>query len=159
MEKAYQRIDSSLPFQMLNHFHLHLSPFIIFSQVACFYMKYDRLHPILQIVCAALYIVLITLECVRPYLGYYGNLSEKIPPLSGYCAVTALFNIPINVFFLFNPDVIQLPLEKIVFSFTLTFYVLELIISARLIYRLSQKQIRIIKEQIDNEPQIRKKSK
>ncbi|CAD5231010.1 unnamed protein product [Bursaphelenchus xylophilus] len=144
---------------MLNHFHLHLSPFIIFSQIACFYMKYDHLHVILQIVCAAFYIVLIILECVRPYLGYYGNLSEKIPPLSGYCAVTSLFNIPINVFFLFYPDVRPLPLEKMIFSFTLTFYIFELIISAHLIYRLSRKQIRLIKEQMDSEPKIRKKSK
>lgn len=40
--------------------------------------QYDYLHPIYQVVLMAVQLVSVLVELVRPYLGYYGNLAEKV---------------------------------------------------------------------------------
>lgn len=40
--------------------------------------QYNYLHPVYQVVVMTVQLVSVLVELVRPYLGYYGNLSEKV---------------------------------------------------------------------------------
>jgi hypothetical protein len=42
------------------------------------FVQYNYLHTIYQVVLMAIQLVSVLVELIRPYLGYYGNLAEKV---------------------------------------------------------------------------------
>ncbi|XP_070992271.1 transmembrane protein 17A isoform X2 [Oncorhynchus clarkii lewisi] len=75
-------------------------------------------------------VVLLTIcEITRLYLGYIGNLKEKVPELAGFWLISFLFQLPILLFFLTDEDIIILPLERAVHSIYLLFILSELLAS------------------------------
>uniref|UniRef100_A0A8C1R0U3 Zgc:112294 n=1 Tax=Cyprinus carpio TaxID=7962 RepID=A0A8C1R0U3_CYPCA len=75
-------------------------------------------------------LVLISIfEVLRVYLGYVGNLKEKVPELAGFWLISFLFQLPIILFFITDEDTIILPLERAVHSLYLTFLLGELLAS------------------------------
>ncbi|KAI6215801.1 hypothetical protein M3Y94_00427700 [Aphelenchoides besseyi] len=156
MDSRAQPILSSLPLQMCLHFHLYLLPFILVSQISCFALKYDYLHPINQVVLIAFHLIFVSVELCRPYLGYYGNLCEKIPALSGFCTLSLILQLPITLFFCFNEGIYPLPLERFVYIIQIVFLVLEICISGVVIRRLANYQIAVFKARLDEEPEVRR---
>uniref|UniRef100_A0A452V5P5 Transmembrane protein 17 n=1 Tax=Ursus maritimus TaxID=29073 RepID=A0A452V5P5_URSMA len=80
-------------------------------------------------------IILITLiEAIRLYLGYMGNLQEKVPELAGFWLLSLLLQLPLILFLLFNEGLTNLPLEKaihIIFTLFLTFQVVSAFVTLR----------------------------
>ncbi|XP_047602473.1 transmembrane protein 17 isoform X2 [Lutra lutra] len=80
-------------------------------------------------------IILITLiEAIRLYLGYMGNLQEKVPELAGFWLLSLLLQLPLILFLLFNEGLTNLPLEKaihIIFTLFLTFQVVSAFLTLR----------------------------
>jgi hypothetical protein len=90
--KRNLEILSDLTLQLSLHYNLHLAPFLIICQISCLYLKvmwnhpdkttskfqYDTLHPTYRVILLAIHLILIVVQIVRPMLGYYGNLSEKV---------------------------------------------------------------------------------
>ncbi|GAB5569652.1 transmembrane protein 17 [Prionailurus iriomotensis] len=80
-------------------------------------------------------IIIITLiEAIRLYLGYMGNLQEKVPELAGFWLLSLLLQLPLILFLLFNEGLTNLPLEKaihIIFTLFLTFQVVSAFVTLR----------------------------
>ena len=60
------------------------------------------LSQIYKFVLVVVYIVMACIETTRLYLGYSGNLQEKVPELAGFWLVTLLMQLPLTCFLLFN---------------------------------------------------------
>ncbi|XP_072106347.1 transmembrane protein 17-like isoform X1 [Mobula birostris] len=72
---------------------------------------YEYLSTYYQITLIALILVMTLVEVVRLYLGYVGNLQEKVPQLAGSWLLTLLLQLPMLLFQLLTPHLWVLPAE------------------------------------------------
>ena len=130
-KRARIEIDysSSLPLQMLLYFNVCFFP--------CWLFSLTFVLPILALATANYHVILMVfafifkavIECVRLYLGYAGNLAERMPELTAFCLLTIIFQIPLSIFLLIYQLIatieVQLALIFAVEILYLTFLVLE----------------------------------
>lgn len=115
----------------------------------------------------AVQLVSVLVEIVRPYLGYYGNLAEKIPALSGFWIISLILQMPITLFLCFNQDIYPLPLERFVYLIHFVLLTMEVgyfqlnqyqkiqvLISGLVIRRLANYQMALFKKRLEQEPNI-----
>jgi hypothetical protein len=152
-----REIKSSLPLQIALHYHIHLDPFVYITLIGCLIIKYETLHPTYRVILVAIYIISIFIEFVRPYLGYYGNLGEKIPALSGFWITTLILQIPISLFLCINPEIYPLPLERFLLIFHLLFLIVEAVFSFQLVRTLAEYEIERFKHNIAEDDDQQKK--
>lgn len=76
--------------------------------------KFDSLDTLYKILIITIYVCVIIVEIIRIYIGYVGNLSEKVPELAGFWLLTLLLQSPFVLFLLFNEATIITPLERAV---------------------------------------------
>ncbi|XP_027029356.1 transmembrane protein 17B isoform X2 [Tachysurus fulvidraco] len=57
-------------------------------------------------------VVMLQLKAIRLYLGYAGNLQEKVPELAGFWLLSLLLQFPLILFQLFNEAILIQPLER-----------------------------------------------
>ncbi|XP_041058971.1 transmembrane protein 17-like [Carcharodon carcharias] len=118
---------SSLPLQMALYFNVVFFPFWWASEVAVIQLKYSMLPGYYQWLLLAAVIILTLIECVRLFLGYMGNLQEKLPELAGFWLLSFTIQLPIILFLLTDESIIILPLEQAVHILYFTFLVFELV--------------------------------
>jgi transmembrane protein 17 len=122
--------SSSLPLQMLLYFNVCFFP--------CWLFSLTFVLPVLSLITGQNYHVILMvfafifkaiIECVRLYLGYAGNLAERMPELTAFCLLTIIFQIPLSIFLLVYPLIatigIQLSLVFAVEIIYLTFLLIE----------------------------------
>ena len=105
-------IASNLPLQMLLHFNVHFGLFwaLIILANMLFRESYLSTNPSYLVLCPLILSVWCMVEPVRLYLGYVGNLQEKVPQLTGFWLLTLIPQIPLAFFFIiakpinFSPD-------------------------------------------------------
>ncbi|NWW81354.1 TMM17 protein, partial [Climacteris rufus] len=117
-------ILSSLPLQMSLYFNVYFFPFWWLLTVAILYMKYPLLSDYYKFILVTITILVSLTELIRLYLGYVGNLLEKVPELAGFWLLTLLPQLPVILFLLFNEALQIHPLERavhIVFAAFLSF--------------------------------------
>ncbi|KAI1723916.1 putative membrane protein domain-containing protein [Ditylenchus destructor] len=148
MGAAKRETLSSIGLQMALHYHLYLAPFTILCQILCFVLKYEYLHPTYRVILLAIHLIFIVVEIVRPCLGYYGNLGEKIPSLTGYWITSIILQIPICIFLTANPDIWPLPLERFAYIVNLLFLIVEVITVTRLLKLLAKTKTKKFKESL-----------
>ncbi|KAE9553607.1 hypothetical protein FO519_003202 [Halicephalobus sp. NKZ332] len=136
---------------MALHFHIHIDPIVYIAIIGCLIIKYDKLHPTYQVILVAMYLISILIELVRPYLGYYGNLGEKIPALSGFWITTLILQIPICCFLILNPEIYPLPFERCLLTIHLVFLLVEAWTSFFLVRSLADYQVQKFKATISEE--------
>ena len=73
-------------------------------------IKYHLLNYLYKFVLVTILVAVIIIELVRLYLGYLGNLTEKVPELAGFWLLTILLQLPLQGFLLLNTDLILVPL-------------------------------------------------
>ena len=73
-------------------------------------VKFHLLNYLYKFVLVTILVAVIIIEVVRLYLGYLGNLTEKVPELAGFWLLTILLQLPLQGFLLFNTDLILVPL-------------------------------------------------
>ncbi|XP_010209892.1 PREDICTED: transmembrane protein 17 [Tinamus guttatus] len=120
-------IISSLPLQMSLYFNVYYFPLWWISTVIILYVKYPVLSDYYKFIVVTVIILASLIEVVRLYLGYMGNLQEKVPELAGFWLLSLLLQLPIILFLLFNEGLKIQPLERSVntiFAFFLTFQVI-----------------------------------
>ena len=130
-KRARIEIDysSSLPLQMLLYFNVCFFP--------CWLFSLAFVLPVLTLATANYHVILMVfafifkavIECVRLYLGYAGNLAERMPELTAFCLLTIIFQIPLSIFLLIYQLIatieVQMSLIFAVEILYLTFLVLE----------------------------------
>ncbi|XP_053794206.1 transmembrane protein 17 isoform X1 [Vidua chalybeata] len=128
--RADCEILSSLPLQMSLYFNVYFFPFWWLITVAILYLKVRRKYPALsdyyKFILVTIMILVSLTELIRLYLGYVGNLLEKVPELAGFWLLTLLPQLPIILFLLFNEGLKIHSLERavhIIFAAFLSFQV------------------------------------
>ncbi|NXU77860.1 TMM17 protein, partial [Oreotrochilus melanogaster] len=122
-DRADNEIASSLPLQMSLYFNVYFFPFWWLSTVAMLYLKYPVLSDYYKFILVTIMILTSLIEVIRLYLGYMGNLQEKVPELAGFWLLSLLLQLPIINFLLFNEGLKIQPLERavhVIFALFLT---------------------------------------
>ncbi|CAF0753832.1 unnamed protein product [Rotaria sordida] len=121
--------SSSLPLQMLLYFNVCFFPCWLFSLtfvLPVLALTEANNHTILMVFA---FIFKAIIEFVRLYLGYTGNLAERMPELTAFCLLTIIFQIPLSIFLLIYQLLasieIQMALIFAVEIIYITFIVLE----------------------------------
>ena len=96
--------SSSLPLQMLLYFNVCFFPCWLFSLTFILPVlaatPNNTQHLILLVFT---FVFKAVIELVRLYLGYAGNLAERMPELTAFCLLTIIFQIPLSIFILIYP--------------------------------------------------------
>ncbi|NWS58165.1 TMM17 protein, partial [Chunga burmeisteri] len=139
--RADNEIVSSLPLQMSLYFNVYFFPFWWLSTVVMLHLKYLVLSDYYKFILVTIMILASLIEVIRLYLGYMGNLQEKVPELAGFWLLSLLLQLPIILFLLFNESLKTQPLERavhIIFALFLTFQVIAAFVTLkRMVNRLA----------------------
>ncbi|XP_035214527.1 transmembrane protein 17B-like isoform X2 [Stegodyphus dumicola] len=119
---------SSLPLQMCLYFNASYSPLWIGIRMGCLIYKFSELSQLYKILLTAVLVVMIVVEMTRLYLGYAGNLTEKVPELAGFWMLTLFLQFPLHCLCTFSKDFLILPWEIVTDMIMMVFLVLEIII-------------------------------
>ncbi|NXY25638.1 TMM17 protein, partial [Atrichornis clamosus] len=127
-------ILSSLALQMSLYFNIYFFPFWWLITINILYVKYSTLSDYYKFILVTIMILVSLTEVIRLYLGWLGNLQEKVPELAGFWLLTLLLQLPIILFLLFNEGLKIHSLERavhIVFACFLAFQVLDAFFTLR----------------------------
>ncbi|XP_014164431.2 transmembrane protein 17 [Geospiza fortis] len=116
------------------YFNVYFFPFWWLITVAILYMKYPALSDYYKFILVTVMILVSLTELIRLYLGYVGNLLEKVPELAGFWLLTLLPQLPIILFLLFNEGLKIHSLERavhIIFAAFLSFQVVAAFFALR----------------------------
>ncbi|ELT93574.1 hypothetical protein CAPTEDRAFT_162118 [Capitella teleta] len=113
---------------MLLYFNAFYFPFWIIAIIVMLEAKYSSLSTLYQIILVAIFVVMTIIEGIRVYLGYLGNLMEKVPELAGFWLLTLLLQLPLTLFLLLNEATMITPFERAMHIVLTCFVVLEVII-------------------------------
>lgn len=109
--KLGNQLVSSLSLQVLLYLNVFYFPCWLGVILTVASVKYHLLNYLYKFVLITILVAVIIIEVVRLYLGYLGNLTEKVPELAGFWLLTILLQLPLQGFLLFNTDLILVPLE------------------------------------------------
>ena len=90
-------------------------------------IKYHLLNYLYKFVLVTILVAVIIIELVRLYLGYLGNLTEKVPELAGFWLLTILLQLPLQGFLLLNTDLILVPIDTAAGSVMMALILSELV--------------------------------
>ena len=105
-------IVSDLPLQMCLFFNVCYFPCWLMVEVTATVDKYLYLNYLYKFILVTVLAAIVFIEVPRLYLGYLGNLTEKVPELAGFWLLTVLLQLPLQGFLLLNSDLILLPVER-----------------------------------------------
>uniref|UniRef100_A0A3B3SSQ8 Transmembrane protein 17 n=1 Tax=Paramormyrops kingsleyae TaxID=1676925 RepID=A0A3B3SSQ8_9TELE len=105
-------VISCLPLQMSLYFNAYYFPLWWVSEVVVLHLKYPALPDYYKFILITVLILMTLIEAIRLYLGYAGNLQEKVPELAGFWLLTLLLQFPLTLFQLFNEAILIQPLER-----------------------------------------------
>ncbi|MCJ8747067.1 hypothetical protein PDJAM_G00149360 [Pangasius djambal] len=123
------KVSSHLPLQMLLYFNMFFFPFWWLSEIVMLDLKFTLLPGYYQCLMVVGMVIISVLEVLRVYLGYVGNLKEKVPELAAFWLISLAFQLPILLFFLTDEGLLILPLERVVHSLYLAFLLGEVLSS------------------------------
>ncbi|XP_051238393.1 transmembrane protein 17B isoform X2 [Dicentrarchus labrax] len=107
-----KRVLSSLHLQMSLYFNMWFFPLWWISETTMLHLKYPALPDYYKFILVTVLIVMTLIEAIRLFLGYTGNLQEKVPELAGFWLLSILLQFPLILFQLFNEAILILPLER-----------------------------------------------
>ncbi|XP_029916052.1 transmembrane protein 17A [Myripristis murdjan] len=138
---AVNELVSHLPLQMLLYFNMFYFPCWWFSAVFMLELKFYYLAGYYQALLVAGMILLTIIEVARLYLGYIGNLREKVPELAAFWLLSFMFQLPVLLFFLTDEGIIILPLERAVHSLYLLFLLAQILAAFLALRTMTRKLI------------------
>ncbi|KAG9330928.1 hypothetical protein AGOR_G00170610 [Albula goreensis] len=105
-------VVSSLPLQMSLSFNLWFFPLWWICEAIMLHLKYPALPDYYKFILITVLTIMTLIEAARLYLGYTGNLQEKVPELAGFWLLSILLQFPLVLFQLFNEAILIQPLER-----------------------------------------------
>ncbi|XP_073453085.1 transmembrane protein 17 [Aquarana catesbeiana] len=106
-------IVSSLLLHISLYFNCFYFPFWWVCDVVALQLKYVLLPDHYKFILVTLLILMSVIEVIRLFLGYSGNLQEKVPELAGFWLLSILLQLPLLLFLIFDPGAEPLPLERV----------------------------------------------
>ncbi|KAF1387076.1 hypothetical protein PFLUV_G00101520 [Perca fluviatilis] len=107
-----KRVLSSLHLQMSLYFNMWFFPVWWISETVMLHLKYPVLPDYYKFILVTVLILMTLIEAIRLFLGYAGNLQEKVPELAGFWLLSILLQFPLILFLLFNEALLIQPLER-----------------------------------------------
>ncbi|XP_078113712.1 transmembrane protein 17B [Sander vitreus] len=107
-----KRVLSSLHLQMSLYFNMWFFPLWWISETVMLHLKYPVLPDYYKFILVTVLILMTLIEAIRLFLGYAGNLQEKVPELAGFWLLSILLQFPLILFLLFNEAILIQPLER-----------------------------------------------
>ncbi|XP_038161424.1 transmembrane protein 17B [Cyprinodon tularosa] len=107
-----KRVLSSLPLQMSLYFNMWFFPWWWICEAVMLELKYPALPDYYKFILVTILLLMTLIEAIRLYLGYVGNLQEKVPELAGFWLLTILLQFPLILFQLLNEAILIQPLER-----------------------------------------------
>ncbi|KAM9754549.1 transmembrane protein 17B [Menidia menidia] len=107
-----KRVLSSLQLQMSLYFNMWFFPLWWISETVMLHLKYPALPDYYKFILVTVLLLMTLIEAIRLYLGYAGNLQEKVPELAGFWLLSILLQFPLILFQLFNEAILIQPLER-----------------------------------------------
>uniref|UniRef100_A0A0P6JEF2 Transmembrane protein 17 n=1 Tax=Heterocephalus glaber TaxID=10181 RepID=A0A0P6JEF2_HETGA len=126
-EDADNEVSSSMGLQMSLYFNTYFFPLWWVGSILMLHVKYSFLPDYYKFIVITIIVLVTLIEAIRLYLGYMGNLQEKVPELAGFWLLSLLLQLPLILFLLLSEGLATLPLEKamhIIFTIFLTFQVI-----------------------------------
>ncbi|KAF6735381.1 Transmembrane protein 17A [Oryzias melastigma] len=130
---------SHLPLQMLLYFNLFYFPCWWISAVFMLETKFYHLAGYYQALLITGLVLVTIIEVIRLYLGYVGNLEEKVPALAAFWLLSFTFQLPVLLFFMTDEGIIILPLERAIHSVYLLFLLAQILTSFMALRTMTQK--------------------
>ncbi|XP_071179889.1 transmembrane protein 17-like [Mytilus galloprovincialis] len=127
LKKTGNEYVTNLPLQMALFFNIFYAPFWLTATLVTFEVKFSYLSTLYLILLIAIYVVFTIMEVVRLYVGFVGNLAERVPELAGSWLLTVLIQLPLILLLLFNTQPLLLPFERAVHIVEALFIVFEAI--------------------------------
>ncbi|TKS73212.1 Transmembrane protein 17B [Collichthys lucidus] len=113
-----KRVLSSLPLQMSLYFNMWFFPLWWISEIVMLQLKYPALPDYYKFILVTILIMMTLIEAIRLFLGYAGNLQEKVPELAGFWLLSILLQFPLILFQLFNEAILIQPWREAFTSFS-----------------------------------------
>ncbi|XP_077996201.1 transmembrane protein 17-like [Glandiceps talaboti] len=132
--KPGNEIVSSLSLQMSLYFNVFYFPFWLVTCIVMYQLKFHYLDDFYRYILLTLYIVISIIEIMRLYLGYKGNLMEKVPELAGFWLLTLVIQLPLSLFLIADQGSYVLPIEysvHIIFIIFITFEIISGFVAIR----------------------------
>uniref|UniRef100_A0A3Q4BTI9 Transmembrane protein 17B n=1 Tax=Mola mola TaxID=94237 RepID=A0A3Q4BTI9_MOLML len=107
-----KRVLSSLHLQMSLYFNMWFFPLWWISESVMLHLKYPALPDYYKFILVTVLILMTLIEAIRLFLGYAGNLQEKVPELAGFWLLSILLQLPLILFQLLNEAILIQPLER-----------------------------------------------
>uniref|UniRef100_A0A4W3JRF7 Transmembrane protein 17 n=1 Tax=Callorhinchus milii TaxID=7868 RepID=A0A4W3JRF7_CALMI len=123
---ADDNLVSNLGLQIILYFNLWYFPFWWSCTVIMLHLKFWQLMGYFQMVQIAILVIVSLVELIRMYLGYMGNLQEKVPELAGFWLLTCLIQVPAVLYLCLYEKLLVLPVEKALNSIYLALFLGEL---------------------------------
>lgn len=133
---------SDLGLQLALYLNCYFSPCWFVVCIIMLNLKYSKVNQFYKFVLIVVYIVMACIELTRLYLGYSGNLQEKVPELAGFWLVTFILQLPLTCFLLFNEFAVILPIERAVNIIMLAFLLVEIFQGYKAIKRMTDAQVK-----------------
>ena len=121
-------------------FNLCYFPFWLIISIVIAYVKYDHLNYLYKFILVTILVATTIIEITRLYLGYLGNLTEKVPELAGFWLLTVLLQFPMQGFLLFNEDLVILPMERAANLLMVIMVIIELVVGFIALRRITRHQ-------------------
>jgi len=135
-------LASNLPLQVILYFNAYYSGFWMLICIVTFIGKYGKLDSVYKFVLIVIYIIMGIIEAGRLYLGYTGNLQEKVPELAGFWLVTFILQLPLSCLLLFNETALIMPMERAANMILVSFILLEVVQGYRAVKGLTEHQVK-----------------
>ncbi|KAB0795444.1 hypothetical protein PPYR_12283 [Photinus pyralis] len=96
-------VMSNLPLQMALYFNVVFAPVWFVIIVIFLKENFDCYSELYKFLSVTVIVSILIAEVLRLYLGYEGNLRDKIPELAGFWMLSVLLQFPLQSLLLFNP--------------------------------------------------------
>ncbi|CAK1552149.1 unnamed protein product [Leptosia nina] len=100
----------------------------VFTIAFFFYTKINHYDHIVKYLSVTLCIMFIIIEIIRLYLGQTGNLLCRVPELSSFLMLSIFMQAPVMTYFLFNPYLMNTPIETVLHAFMWVIILLEILV-------------------------------
>ncbi|XP_026469464.1 transmembrane protein 17-like [Ctenocephalides felis] len=130
-------VHTSIVLQILLYVNVRLLPIWSFVTIYCLYFKFDELNRIHRIIMVPLILGVISIECVRLFMGYNGNLREKLSDLAGFWIISTVLQFPLICYILFSPYTLCPIVEKLFYFAVAAMSLIEIFVSFFVVKRLS----------------------
>ena len=153
-DRLGNEVVSDLSLQVCLFFNVCYFPFWLVVDVIVAVDKYEHLNYLYKFILVTVLIAAVIIEVTRLYLGYLGNLTEKVPELAGFWLLTVLLQFPLQCFLFLNSDLILLPLERAANAVMVALIVAELVtgfIALKKITRHQAKKFHLMQLQMREE--------